>query len=147
LEPGESRARRDGVATQTPLEVVRIWHDALNEGDVERLLAHVAPDVEVAGPRGSARGADQVQEWVARAGIRMVPTAWYARGDHIVAEEETSWSMPDGTLSEPMLIATAFQVTDGRVSRITRYSDVGAALNATGLQPSDGVAVEGAPSS
>jgi ketosteroid isomerase-like protein len=135
------------MATQTSLEVVRTWHDALNEGEVERLLAHVTPDVEVAGPRGSARGAEQVQEWVARAGIRMVPTAWYVRGDQVVAQEETSWTMPDGTYSEPMLIATAFQVTDGRVSRIARYSDIGAALNATGLEPSDGVEVEEAPSS
>lgn len=135
------------MATQTPLEVVRIWHDALNEGDVERLLAHVTPDVEIAGPRGSAQGAEQVREWVARAGIRMVPTAWYVRGDQVVTQEETSWTMPDGTLSEPMLIATAFQVTGGQVSKISRYSDVGAALNATGLEPSDGVEVEGAPAS
>ena len=49
------------MATQSPLEVVRIWHDALNEGNVERLLDHVDPEVEISGPRGSARGADHVR--------------------------------------------------------------------------------------
>lgn len=135
------------MATQSPLDVVRIWHDALNEGNIERLLEHVDPEVEIAGPRGSARGADQVREWVDRAGIRMVPTGWYVRGDQVVVEEETSWTTPDGALSEPTLIATAFEVTDGRVSKITRYSDIGAALNATGLGPDDGIDVEGAPGS
>jgi hypothetical protein len=130
----------------TPVEVVRIWHDALNEGNIERLMERVAPDVEVAGPRGSARGADQVRDWMVRAGIRMVPTDWFARGDQVVVQEEAAWTMPDGTLSEPMLLAAAFQVTNGRVSRIARYSDVGAALNATGLQPSDSLNLEGTSS-
>lgn len=134
------------MTAESPVTVVQIWHDALNAGDVERVMARVTPDVEVAGPRGSARGADQVREWVTRAGIRMVPTQWYAGGDQVVVQEETAWTLPDGTLSEPMLLAAAFQVAGDRVARIARYSDLGAALNATGLQPTDMVDIEGAPS-
>jgi limonene-1,2-epoxide hydrolase len=133
------------MAAESPISVVQTWHDALNQRDVERVLSRVTPDVDIAGPRGSARGAEQVRVWVDRAGIRMVPTEWYAGGDQVVVQEETSWTLPDGTLSEPMLIATVFQVTGDRISRIARYSDIGAALNATGLTESDSIDIEGAP--
>ncbi len=133
------------MAAESPVTVVQIWHDALNEGNVERLMERVTSEVEVAGPRGSGRGADLVRDWVTRAGIRMVPTQWFARGDQVVVQEETAWTMPDGTLSEPRLLAAAFQVVGDRVARIARYSDLEAALNATGVQPTDIVDVEGAP--
>jgi hypothetical protein len=133
------------MAAESPIDVVRQWHEALNAGNVERLLERVTPDVDIAGPRGSARGADQVKAWAGRAGIKMVPTEWYAAGDQVVVQEETTWTQRDGPLSEPTLIATAFQVTGDRVSRIARYSDIGAALNAIGLTASDAVAIEGAP--
>ena len=130
----------------SPVDVARGWHDALNQGNVEQLMERVAPDVEIVGPRGSVRGADRVEEWVSRAGMRLVPTQWFVRGDQVVVEEEAAWTQPDGTLSEPALIAIAFQVTDGRITAISRYGSVGAALNATGLQPSDLIDIKGAPS-
>ena len=130
----------------TPVEVVRSWHDALNQGNVEQLMARVAPDVEVTGPRGTTRGADQVEEWMTRAGIRLVPTQWFLRSDLVLVEEEAAWTQPDGTLSEPAVIAIAFRVTDGRIAAITRYGSASAALNATGLQPSDLIDIKGAPS-
>lgn len=133
------------MADESAVTVVRRWHDALNAGNVERLLGSVTPDVEIAGPRGSAKGAEQVEKWVGRAGIKMVPTQWFASGDQVVVQEETTWTQQDGTLTEPVLIATAFRVTGDRVSGITRYNDIGAALNATGLQPSNMIAIEGAP--
>lgn len=134
------------MANESAVAVVQRWHDALNQGDVERLLKSVTPDVEIAGPRGSATGAEQVMAWAGRAKIKMVPTQWFASGDQVVVQEETTWAQPDGTLTEPVLIATGFRVTGGRVSSITRYSDIGAALNATGLQPSNIVDIEGATS-
>ena len=134
------------MANESAVAVVQRWHDALNQGDVEGLLESVTVDVEVAGPRGSATGAEQVMAWAGRAQIKMVPTQWFAGGDQVVVQEETTWTQPDGTLTEPVLIATGFRVTGDRVSSITRYSDIGAALNATGLQPSNIVDIEGAPS-
>lgn len=133
------------MTDESAVAVVRRWHDALNAGNVERLRESVTPDVEVAGPRGSAKGAEQVEKWAGRAGIKMVPTQWFASGDQVVVQEETTWTQQDGTLSEPVLIATAFRVTGDRVSGITRYSDIGAALNGTGLQPANMIDIEGAP--
>jgi hypothetical protein len=135
------------MATPSPIDVVRIWHDALNEGNADRLVTHVTNDFEVVGPRGTASGADVMREWVGRAGIQLVLTQWFARGDQVVVEEEAAWTdAGTGVVSEPVLVATAFQVADGRVARIARYDDVGTALNAVGLQPSDIQDIEGAPS-
>lgn len=53
-------------------ETVVAWHDALNAGDVERLVALSHEDVEMGGPRGPARGQIVLREWVARSGIRLV---------------------------------------------------------------------------
>lgn len=136
------------MAAASPVEVVRIWHDALNEGDVERLLARVTDDVEVSGGRGTSRGAAVVRDWVGRAGIQLMPVQWFARGDQVVVEEEAARTdLATGVVSEPALVATAFQVVADRVARIARFDDVGAALNAAGLAASDRQDFEGAPSS
>ena len=44
---------------------VRAWHQALNAGDVDRLVALSSEDVEVGGPRGATRGAQALREWSA----------------------------------------------------------------------------------
>ncbi len=40
----------------TPLDLVVVWHDAVREKDTEALVTLVHPDVEMNGPKGSARG-------------------------------------------------------------------------------------------
>ncbi|MDQ3696057.1 MAG: nuclear transport factor 2 family protein [Chloroflexota bacterium] len=136
------------MTTASPVEVVQIWHDALNEGNVDRLLDHVTDDVEVVGPRGASRGAAVIREWAGRAGMQLVPVQWFARGDQVVVEAEAAWTdARTGVVSEPVLAATAFRVVDDRIVRLARYDDVGTALNAAGLAESDMLLIEGAPSS
>src|SRR5690349_15445676 len=60
------------------LELVHDWHVALNAGDTSRLLALSTSDVEVGGPRGAGRGSQLLEEWVARAQIRLEPLRWKA---------------------------------------------------------------------
>ena len=38
------------------LRVVEAWHEALNDGEVDRLVGLSHPEVEVGGPRGIGRG-------------------------------------------------------------------------------------------
>ena len=136
------------MTTTSPVEAVRIWHDALNEGDIDRLLDHVTDDVEVTGPRGTSRGADVIREWVGRAGMQLVPVQWFARGDQVVVEAEAAWTdAATGLVSEPVLTATAFRVVGGRIARVARYDDVGTALNAAGLTEADMLPIEGPPPS
>jgi hypothetical protein len=72
------------------VRVVEAWHEALNEGEVDRLVGLSHPDVEVGGPRGTRRGARLLREWVDRANVRL------ARGACSATGTPWSWSRPGG---------------------------------------------------
>ena len=115
------------------VQVVLAWHAALNEGEVDRLVALSTDDVEVGGPRGVSSGAELLREWVARARVRMEPLRWQAHDRSVVVLERAQWQTPDGQLTDPQEVASAFRVQDGRVSSVIRYADLEAALAASGL--------------
>ena len=73
------------------IQTVIAWHDALNAGDVERLLALSHPDVEVGGPRGSAWGVQILREWVDRADIRLEPGRTFGEAGTVVVEQGAEW--------------------------------------------------------
>ena len=53
----ETLAMADASAVKRDrFEVVRAWHEAVNRGDADALVALCDDDIEVGGPRGSARG-------------------------------------------------------------------------------------------
>jgi ketosteroid isomerase-like protein len=107
--------------------VVLEWHAALNAGDVARVLALSTDDVEVGGPRGTGRGATLLQDWLARANIRLEPGRMEQHGARLVVEEQAAWS--GGT---PQPVASLFEVKDGRVARVIRYADIESAREAAG---------------
>lgn len=148
--------------------VVRAWHMALNDGDLERLVALSTADVEVGGPRGVGRGADLLREWFARAGVRIEPHQMYRRDQTVVVAQRATWSatggggtsvgqapgttgarMPgpaqgvgqagDVQGGEPQAVASVFVVRQGEVARVVRYPDVASALEAAGLTSADAV--------
>ncbi len=120
------------------LSLVQEWHAALNSGDVDRLVAVVQPDVEMGGPRGVMAGAQALREWVARANIRLHPLAIYGRGPVAVVEERGQWLAQDsGDVIGDQVVASVFEVTDGRIGRIMRYDSVANALAAAGLSEDD----------
>lgn len=109
--------------------VVQSWHQALNAGDVEALVALSTADVEVGGPRGASRGAAVLREWVARAGIRLEPGRVLQRGEVVVVEQSAEWREP-GTdrIAGQQTLASLFVVRNGLVCRVTRYPDLATAL-------------------
>jgi ketosteroid isomerase-like protein len=108
-------------------DVVRQWHAALNEGDLERLVGLSAEDVLVGGPRGTGRGTQLLREWFGRAGVRLVPRAVYPDGDTVVVDQLASWG-PD---AEPAPVASVFAVnSEGKVSRVLRYDTLDQAKDA-----------------
>jgi hypothetical protein len=117
--------------------IVLAWHEALNRGDVARLLRLSTADVEVGGPRGSGTGADLLREWVARAAIRLEPSCLYACEGTIVVAQLARWQAGDGEPGEPLPAATVFRVRDGCVASVIRYDELGHALEAAGLDESD----------
>jgi mannose-6-phosphate isomerase-like protein (cupin superfamily) len=119
------------------IAVVQDWHDAVNAGDLDRVTELVHDDVEIGGPRGTARGADRVRDWVTRTQILIEPERWFQQGQDIVVAQQARWRTPDsGELGAPHDIACAFRIRDGRVQRVVRYDSLPEALAATGLSES-----------
>jgi ketosteroid isomerase-like protein len=122
-----------------PLEVVRAWHEAVNQGDADALAALSDDDIEVGGPRGSAHGHETLRDWLERAGIQFEPRRWFVSSADLVVEQVATWRGPDGAVTDPQIIASSFTVEDGRVMRTIRYGSLEEALAATGLTVADEV--------
>ncbi len=130
--------------TSTPaISAVATWHAALADGDPDRIAGVTHPNVELVGPRGSGLGVALVQEWAIDSGIRLEPQRWFGRADRVVVEQIARWlDAETGDLGDPILLATAFTVSDGRISRLARYPDLPTALAASDLTMADAQSVE-----
>jgi limonene-1,2-epoxide hydrolase len=125
--------------------IVTAWHAALNAHDVERLLALSSAEVEVGGPRGTARGASVLSEWVDRANVHLKPLRIFQRGPILVVPEDAEWRADDGSPTGAQQVGAVFEVRLDRVARVVRYPDLASALAAAGLSLSDEVAAPGWP--
>ena len=105
------------------VKVVLAWHDAVNAGDLERLLELSSEDVEVGGPRGTGHGRELLREWFGRAGITLAPQRVFERGDRVIVEQRATWTAG----GEGQLVASAFDVADGVVCRVVRFENLAAA--------------------
>ena len=118
-------------------ETVRAWHEAVNQGDADALVALSDDDIEVGGPRGSARGSAVLRDWLGRAGIRLEPQRWFATPAELVVEQIATWRSADGSVTEPETLASSFTVEDERVTRTVRYGSLEEALAVAGLTSQD----------
>ena len=116
------------------IQTVIAWHDALNDGDVERLVALSHPEVEVGGPRGSAHGAQILREWVDRANIRLEPGRTFHEANTVVVEEGAEWQSAGPR--NVQRVASVFVVNNGLVTSVVRYPDLKSALRAANLDVS-----------
>jgi hypothetical protein len=117
------------------LAVVEEWLAAVNRGDADRVLCLSTGDVEIAGPRGSARGSGVLAGWLARAGFSADVLRWFCGGDGtVVVEQDARWSDP-GTGAERgrARVGSQFVVTGGAVAYYQRHESLGRALAAAGL--------------
>ena len=114
-------------------EIVRAWHEAVNRGDADAVVALSHDDIEVGGPRGSARGSPLLRDWLARTGIQLEPRRWFTSPTELVVEQIAIWRFPDGTVTDPQTIASSFAVENGLVTRSVRYDSLMEALAAAGL--------------
>jgi ketosteroid isomerase-like protein len=116
------------------IQTIIAWHEALNSGDVERLLALSHPDVEVGGPRGSTHGAQILREWVDRANIRLEPGRTFSEAGTVVVEQQAEWLSADP--GRVQTVASVFVVNDWLVTSVMRYPDLASALRAANLDAS-----------
>lgn len=117
------------------LGVVQEWLSAVNRGDSRRVQELSAEDVEVVGPRGSARGRQVLAEWLARAGFSAVALRWFCGPDGtVVVEQAARWSDVDSdTELGRARVASQFTVTAGTVAYYQRHESLDLALTAAGL--------------
>jgi hypothetical protein len=114
--------------------VVGAWHEALNDGDTDRLVALSHPDVEVGGPRGTGNGTRLLREWVDRANVRLEPRRIFHRADAVVVKQVAEWRSPDtGQVTGSQPVVSFFAVRDGLVARVLRYDDLADAMSAANL--------------
>jgi O-acetyl-ADP-ribose deacetylase (regulator of RNase III) len=123
----------DAGLAASSVEVVRAWLDASNAADAERLVQLSSPDIELVGPRGSARGHDVLRAWLTRAGARFDPERVFSAGDRVVVEQRGVWHTPDGQVRGEAKVASRFRVQGGRVQLVQRYDSLETALADAGL--------------
>ena len=123
--------------TVPELRVVKAWHEALNGGEVDRLVDLSDPEVEVGGPRGTGRGAQLLRDWVSRANVSLEPRRVFHHADTVIVEQWAKWRSADtGQITGSQTASSVFVVRDGRIARVVRYPDLADALSATGLDES-----------
>jgi len=129
--------------TGPEVEAVLAWHEALNAGDAERLAALSHPEVEVGGPRGSARGRQVLEDWVGRANVRLEPLRSFQNGRTVVVEEAATWrDARTGETTGEATAATIFALDGGLVAGIVRHDGLEDALRSAGLDGSDEIQSE-----
>ena len=120
------------------VRIVTEWHEALNGGDVDRLLDLSHPDVKVGGPRGVGHGSGLLRDWANRSGIHLAILRVFHAGETVVVEQAATWTAPDsGETTPSQTIATVFVVRGGLVASVVRFDNLADALSASGLDRSD----------
>ena len=117
--------------------IVEAWHESLNGGDVDRLVALSHPDVELGGPRETSHGSQILREWVERANIRLDPRRVFHQAETLVVEQEAEWrSAETGQVIGSQTVASIFLVRDERIVSVSRYDNLVDALSAANLDES-----------
>lgn len=120
----------------TSMAVAQAWVDAANACDGDRLTALSDPNVEIVGPRGSARGPAVLRDWLGRAGVTLATRCGFARGEAVVLEQHGVWKTPGAPPGEAE-VASRFRVRNGRVVAYERHDDLVEALAVAGLTSLD----------
>ncbi len=115
----------------TEIQTVIAWHEALNSGNIERLVGLSHPDVEVGGPRGTDHGAQILREWVDRANVHLEPGRIFHEADTMVVEQAAAWTSTES--SSRQTVASIFSVHDGLVTSVVRYPGLAEAMRAAGI--------------
>ncbi len=123
--------------TADEIRTIVHWHEALNDGDPDLLVALSQQDVEMGGPRGVVSGAEVLRDWVARANIRLYPQRFFYNRETVVVEEAAEWRSPEtGEVIGDSTVGSVFVVRDGRVASVERHENLASALDAAGFDGS-----------
>ena len=117
--------------TVSEIATVLAWHDALNTGDIETLVALSSDDIDVGNKHGALQGHAALREWAAATDFTAEPGRMYVRDGVVVVEQEVTSSGSTTTA------ASAFRVVHDKVTSVFRHDDLASALAATELSEDD----------
>lgn len=125
---GEVGSMDEATDDRAALErgLVEEWHRAVNERDADAARRIAAPDIEVGGPKGGARGIGVLLDWIDRAGIRLDAVAWHPVSPGVlVVEQDARWPgrADTGPAAPAVRTATLFTVAGGRITAALRHDD------------------------
>ena len=124
--------------TAPELRAIKAWHENLNSGDADRVVALSQPNVEVGGPREASLGVGLLREWVGRANIRLEPRRVFHKVDTVVVEQRAEWRSADaGQATGSQTVASLFVVQENQIAKVLRYDDLASALSAANLDESN----------
>jgi hypothetical protein len=125
------------------LAIVEAWLDAVNRGDGDRLEQLTHAQIEIVGPRDSARAERHVlSEWLLRAGFSADARRWFCGADgRVVVEQDARWvDTANGLELGRARVTSRFLVADNRVASYARHDDgLAPALAAAKLTDADEV--------
>jgi ketosteroid isomerase-like protein len=130
--------------SQENVEALTLGFEALNSGDLERILAFVHPDFEaVVSPEFSAepdtyRGFDGVRRYFASfqdamEQIRFEADRVWDAGDSVVVEVRLTARGRETGIPVEQRIAQVWEIRDGKATRVRTYASLSEALEAAGL--------------
>lgn len=123
------------------ISLITDWLNAVNEKDIEKVMRLSSDEIEIVGPRGSARGRDVLSDWIDRAGIRLQTLRHFASSKHVVMEQQAAWESPQTKGRQATaFVSTHFTIADGVISRIARFDSLPQALEEASLSEQDEIA-------
>jgi ketosteroid isomerase-like protein len=109
--------------TTSEIATVLAWYDALNESDIETLVALSSDDIEIGDANGATQGHDALRRWAGSVESVGELGRMYVHDGVVVVER------PDAAL--------AFRVVHDHVTSVFRHEDLASALAATDLTEAD----------
>lgn len=118
----------------TPASIVHAWLESLKDRDVERMIALSDPEIELVGPRGTARGHQILRDWMEGVRLELQTLQTFANGEAVVVEQHATWRDPDsGEVIGEQDVASRFHVADGQVTLYARYDSIQEGLAEAGI--------------
>lgn len=120
--------------TTSEIATVLAWHDALNESDIDTLMALSSDDIEVGDAHGAAQGHAALRDWAAAHPRWAEVGRIYVHNGVVVVEQKIDNADDAGA---NVTVASAFRVVHDHVTSVFRHDNLESALAATELTDAD----------
>jgi hypothetical protein len=115
---------------RSEVEIVIAWHEALNDRDVDRLVALCSDDVEVGDAGDTRRGPAALRRRFDRPGLRLDLVAFLQRRELVLSCQEAEWLPAGGAAPSQTSALCVFRIESGLIVSVIAYRDLEAAMAA-----------------